>query len=104
MSAPKTAPIPVYFSSFTPVEKMPRRYGAFIAWEVGQRVEVRHGSSPPTLGTVMSETKWHDAAAEIDGARGRGRWVREVLCDDSGALEAVSEDRLYFAPGTKEDA
>lgn len=98
MSETIKAGIPVYVSSHNYGDSC-KGNGAFINWQVGQRVRVLpsdHPQSRPTTGTVVSETMAHETAPEIEGARGRGPWVREVVCDDDGRKWAISEARLDF--------
>lgn len=88
-----TASIPVYLSRHTP--NLPDPYGAFISWEIGEHVRIKskHGR-PDGFAIIKSETKTSAEAPIIDGARGKGRWVREVWMDDEKF--AISEEQIYF--------
>lgn len=85
--------IPVYLSRHTP--DLPEEYGALVNWSIGERIQfVPAAGGDPIRGVIGSCTLTHPEAPVIDGARGRGRWVREVFCEDTGETSAVSEARL----------
>ncbi len=87
-----SAPIPVYLSRYG---DLPKPYGAFIKWEVGERVL---GGGNGTVVTIVDpELKWHDGAPEIDSARGVGLWVIEVVFDGEVNPSAVSPKGLVMA-------
>lgn len=87
--------IPVYLSRHTP--DLPEKYGSFVSWNIGERVQfIPAVGGEAKSGTIQSETLTHVEAPTIDGARGSGKWVREVICDDTGEKAAVSEERLEF--------
>jgi hypothetical protein len=89
--------IPVFLSRHTPDLRARAGYGAFVDWTIGERVTVRsmHGR-PPASATIRSEIRSHSAAPEIDGAPGRGRWVREVRFDGEHSDCAVSAACIEF--------
>jgi len=93
------AHVPVYNSRFTPLENLPEHYGAFIDWRIGERVRLvsRVDPSLPSIsGIIQSETRHHDKGREIEGARGKGRWIREILVDGELSPTAFSEDCIEF--------
>lgn len=89
--------IPIWMSRHN--QHHPVGYGAFIDWAIGERVLVisRLGLMG---GEIRSDVKAHEQAPEIEGAHGTGPWVREILMDDTGQLEAVSTARIVF-PGCR---
>lgn len=93
-----TAPhIPIWYSRHTPRERLGEDYGAFIDWRIGERVRIiSKRAGIRTYGTVQSEVMAHPDAYEINGAHGRGRWVREVLVDGEDSAVALSCSILYF--------
>lgn len=50
---------------------------------------------PDALAEVMSDTLTHIDAPLIDGARGKGRWVRELQSASFGT-SAISESQIKF--------
>lgn len=83
--------VPVYLSRHG---DLPDKYGALVEWEVGDPVSVTYCNGKRVDGVIQSGTMTHEQAPEIKGARGFGRWVREVLCADDGQVHAISEERL----------
>lgn len=96
-----TAPIPVYLSRFTP--DLPNDYGSKIPWKEGECVVIRSVLGRPDTFARMTDAqlKWHDRAPEIDSARGRGRWVYEVVLDGETLPTAISAAQFKFAPSSE---
>lgn len=91
--------IPVYISRYNTT--FPEPYGSHVDWAIGQRCLIKKSDGTGYIGgTIMSETKTKSEAPVIDGARGRGRWVREIRTDDDGHLWCISEGQLYDEPET----
>lgn len=96
MSDPITACVPVYASRHNPTIKDRPGYGADISWAIGEEALVQERSGPPVRAKILSETRHHPGAPEINGARGWGRWVREVIVEGEDSPCAVSEARLLL--------
>lgn len=86
-------PIPVFMSRHTP--SLPEGYGAFIDWEIGEKVKLK-GKTTTSYATIKGNTGWHHEAPEIEGAHGRGRWVRDVIYDGEREKVCVSTANIYF--------
>jgi len=85
--------IAVYMSRHA--AELPKGYGAFIHWNIGEKVTViSNRGSPPQTAIVRSELLWHPGAPEVESAKGRGRWIVEV--EISGEIYTPSPGQLVF--------
>ncbi len=84
--------IPIYISRYNTT--FPEPYGSHVDWDVGQRCLIKTKEGGFIGGTIMSGTVTSPAAPIIDGARGRGRWCREIRTDDDGQVWCISEAKI----------